>query len=104
MDALAEFYDENVVMQDNQNPPTRGLQANREREEQFVGSIANIHENKALNVVADGDSAVIHWVLDFTNKQGARIRLDQLAFQTWENSKIVHEWFVYDSAGVVQAA
>lgn len=104
MDAMAEFYAENVVMQDNHNPSTVGLQANQKREEQFVGSIKEIHENRAVKVVVEGDNAVIHWILDFTNQDGARLRLDQLAFQEWKDDKIAHEWFVYDSASVGQAA
>ena len=35
-EALNEFYDTDTVMQDNANPPTKGLTANIEREKQFM--------------------------------------------------------------------
>ncbi|HKN68688.1 MAG TPA: hypothetical protein VJW73_20525, partial [Gemmatimonadaceae bacterium] len=42
LDAMTEFYDEGVVMQENLNPPTVGLAANIERERAFVASIAKV--------------------------------------------------------------
>ncbi len=103
MDAMREFYADDVSMQDNSNPPTLGLTSNLEREQAFVESVAEIHENRAAEMVIDGDHAVIHWLLEFTNIQGQRLRLDQLALQKWKGDKIVSERFVYDSAAVIQS-
>ena len=36
IEAMNEFYDRDTVMQDNANPPTKGLAANVEREKQFM--------------------------------------------------------------------
>jgi rhodanese-related sulfurtransferase/ketosteroid isomerase-like protein len=100
IDAMNEFYADDVVMQENGNAPTVGKAANLEREEGFVGAVAQVHENRATSVLVDGDSAAIHWVFDFTNKAGQRIRLDQIAQQTWRDGHIVQERFFYDSAAV----
>ncbi len=81
--AFEEFYADEVMMQENSNPATVGKEVNRHREEQFVGSIEEVHENRAASVIVDGDEAVIHWILDFTNQDGARLRMDQLAHQVW---------------------
>jgi ketosteroid isomerase-like protein len=51
--------------------------------------------------VADGDRAAIHWVFDFTGTGGKRLRLDQIAYQTWKDGKIVHERFYYDPTSPV---
>ena len=103
-EGIAEFYADDVVMQDNLNPPTVGKAANVERERGFVAYIAELHESRALDVIVDGDRAVIHWLLDFTGTDGKRSRLDQLAFQLWDGDRIVRERFVYDSATVTPAA
>jgi hypothetical protein len=66
LEAYDALYAENVVMQENNNPPTVGKAANRVREEQFVGSVKEVHENRAANVLVDGNKAVIEWVLEFT--------------------------------------
>ncbi|MFZ4508117.1 MAG: SnoaL-like domain-containing protein, partial [Fimbriimonas sp.] len=83
--AFDQFYAENVSMQENNNPPTVGKAANRVRETEFLGAIAEVHENASTFSVVEGDHAVIGWVLDFTNKEGTRLKLDQVAIQTWEN-------------------
>jgi len=100
LDAIDELYDEHVSMQDNHNPPVVGQAANRERERQFFGGIT-LHQHRALSIAVDGDQAVIHWLLEFTDGDGKRYRLDQLAHQEWKDGRIVRERFYYDSATIV---
>ena len=102
LEAYDALYAENVVMQENNNPPTVGKAANRVREEQFVGSVKEVHVNRAANVLVDGNKAVIEWVLEFTNQDGVRLKFDQIALQTWENGQITEERFFYDSGSLVQ--
>jgi ketosteroid isomerase-like protein len=98
--ALAEFYDDNVSMQENANTPTLGREANLERERAFFADIT-VHRHRALAAVVDGDLAVISWLLEFSGADGQRYRLDQVAHQTWKDGKIIRERFYYDSAAVV---
>jgi ketosteroid isomerase-like protein len=100
LDAIDEFYDENVSMQDNLDPPVVGKAANRERERVFFGGIT-VHQNRALSVAVDGDQAVINWLLEFTGGDGTRYRMDQLSHQEWKDGRIVRERFYYDSARIV---
>src|SRR4029079_8294181 len=51
IEAMNEFYDKDTVMQDNANPPTKGLAANIEREKQFM---SGVKEWKGFNVTAQG--------------------------------------------------
>ena len=95
-EAIERFYDEHVVMRDNLNAPTVGRAANVERERGFKNYIATLHESRAKAVVIDDDRVVIHWILDFTGTDGKRTRFDQLAFQLWQEDRIVEERFVYD--------
>ena len=100
LDAIDEFYDENVSMQDNLNPPIVGKDANRERERTFFGGIT-VHQNRALSVAVDGDQVVINWLFEFTGGDGKRYRMDQLSHQEWKNGRVVKERFYYDSASIV---
>ena len=100
LEAIDEFYDDNVSMQDNLNLPVVGKDANRERERAFFGSIT-VHGNRALSVAIDGDQVVIHWLFEFTGGDGKRYRLDQLSHQDWRDGRIVRERFYYDSARIV---
>ena len=102
LDALQEFYAPDVVMQDNNNPPCVGKDANLEREKGFLAYVKEIHQLEATAVVASGDQAAIHYIFDFTGIDGKRMRLDQVALQTWKDGFIVNERFLYDSASAVQ--
>ena len=96
LEAFEEFYADDVVMQENLNPPTVGKAANRERERGFVSWVAQVHESRANEVLVDGDDVVIHWTMEYTTTDGQRIRSDQLALQKWRGDRIVRERFVYD--------
>jgi hypothetical protein len=47
-------------------------------------------------VVLDGDHVVIRWVFQFETHDGAKTRLDELAYQRWDGNCIVEEKFFYD--------
>jgi len=101
LEAIQEFYADDVTMQDNQNPPTMGRAANLAREEKFGGIIAEVHENRAASFMVDGDQATIHWLFDFTDKEGKHFHFDQLSQQTWRGHHIVSERFYYDTATLI---
>lgn len=103
LEAMEEFYAADVVMQDNNNAPCVGKTENIEREKGFLAYVKEIHQNEATTVIATGDQAAIHYILDFTAVDGKRMRLDQVALQTWKDGYIVRERFLYDSASALQA-
>ena len=97
MEAMKEFYDTDTVMQDNANPPTKGLAANIEREKQFL---SGVKEWKGFHVVASGvgDNVTFYeCVMEFIATNGQPVRLEQVSAAKWKNGKIVHERFYYDT-------
>jgi ketosteroid isomerase-like protein len=102
LEAIDRFYADDVAMQENSAAPVVGKAVNRERERVFFDSVT-VHQNRARSIVADGDHAVINWLLEFTGADGKRYRLDQLAVQTWKDDRIVHERFIYDTATTAAA-
>lgn len=98
-DAMAEFYHPNVAMQENTQEPVVGQAKNIMRETQFFEGIL-VHEHRPLSVIVDGNRAAINWLFDFTGADDVRYRLDQIALQTWEDGRIVHERYVYDSGSL----
>lgn len=42
-------------------------------------------------------------ILDFTGVDGERMRLDQVALQTWRDGYIVNERFLYDTTSATTA-
>ena len=97
IEAMNEFYDKDTVMQDNANPPTKGLAANIEREKQFI---SGVKEWKGFTVTASsvGDNVTFYEsTSDFVTTGGVPAHLEQVAAANWKNGKIVHERFYYDT-------
>ena len=96
LDAFDRFYADDVVMQENSAEPTAGKAANRAREEEFVASIAEVHETKVGAIGTNGDDTTFGvWILDATYKGGARVRLEQVAVRRWKDGKVVREQFFH---------
>jgi ketosteroid isomerase-like protein len=103
LDAMNEFYDKDTVMQENANPPTKGLAANIEREKQFLSMVK---EWKGFDVPTTGvgDGVTFYEnAVDFIATDGKPVHMEQVAVQKWRNGKIVHERFYYDTAGTPKA-
>jgi SnoaL-like polyketide cyclase len=97
VEAMNEFYDKDTVMQDNANPPTKGLVANIEREKQFLNGVK---EWKGFEVTASavGDNVTFYECsLDFVATSGQPVHMEQVVVTRWKDGKIVHERFYYDT-------
>ena len=95
MEAMRTFYTHDLVMGENDNPPTEGLQANLAREEDFVANTT--WYGLELKGVAVGDGiTMVQWHMDFHNTHyGNRLRFNQVAVQRWRGDKIYDERFYY---------
>lgn len=100
-EAIEKFYADDVVMQDNSNPPVIGKQANRDREQAFAEAIARASLD-VKSITLAGDRVALEYVLDVLLKDGSHLILDQVSIQHWKDGKIIHERFYYDSATVAQ--
>ncbi len=100
MEAMREFYADDVVMGENDNPPYEGLAANLEREQQFVDNTQWF--GLELKGVALGDNlSMVRWWMDFHNKgYGQRLAFTQVAVQRWRDGKIYDERFYYSPTPV----
>ncbi len=97
IEAMNEFYDQDTAMQENANPPTKGLAANIEREKQFLNGVK---EWKGFNVTASavGDNVTFYeCTIDFIATTGQPVHMEQVSVAKWKNGKIVHERYYYDT-------
>lgn len=95
LEAFDRYYGDDVAMQENSQPPTVGKAANREREQQFVNSIGELHEIKLGPTGYGPDTSFSLWIVDATYKGGPRVRQEQVAVRTWKDGKIVREQFLH---------
>lgn len=97
IEAMNQFYDKDTVMQDNANPPTKGLTANIEREKQFM---SGVKEWKGFDVKASaaGENVTFYECsMDFVATNGQPVHMEQVVVAKWKNGKIVQERFYYDT-------
>lgn len=95
MEAFEEMYAEDVVMQENDAPPTIGKAANREREIAFFSSLEAFHGARVLSSVAGEDISFSEWELDVTFKGAGRVRWTQAVVRRWKNGQVASERFYY---------
>ena len=93
--AFDQYYADGVVMQENGADPFIGKTVNREREEKFVASVAQIHSGAVLASAINGDVAFSQWEMDITFQGGHRVKMEQVAVRHWAGGKVVSERFFY---------
>lgn len=102
------FYDENVVVQENLQPPRVGRTISIDRQKQMNANVQEIHKVKIGAVLVDGTGetnpldghSVIELHLELTTVDGYRIRIEELELQTWRNGRIIHERYFYDPLNI----
>lgn len=95
LDAFELYYDDAVVMQENESQPTIGKDANRQREIEFFGSITEFRSAAVEKVAVGEDVSMVVWTYDYTHKDWGVRNYRQVAVQHWKEGKIVKEQFFY---------
>src|SRR5258706_11482532 len=95
MDGFEKYYDDQVVMQENELPPTVGKEANRNRELLFFSNITEFRGAKVLNLSAGENISFVTWHFDYTHKEWGIRNYTQISVQHWKNGKIIKEQFFY---------
>lgn len=97
VEAIEAFYAEDASMQENLQPPRKGLPALVAGERAVLAAFT-VKTRPVDWFIVDGDRVVIHWVFDFSSADGRRYSMDELAHQRWAGDRIVEERFYYDPA------
>lgn len=95
LEAFESHYAEDVVMQENDAPPTIGKSANRIREQEFFDAITDFRGAEVLATGSGENVTFSHWSFDFTHRDWGVRKYRQVAVRTWKDGKIVREVFHY---------
>jgi hypothetical protein len=96
VEALEAFYHPHSTMRENSAPPRIGRAASIERQRHNNTLGAEVLELRAASVLIDGDRAAIEWHGEWVLPDGRRHRIEEVALQSWEGDRILHERFFYD--------
>jgi hypothetical protein len=95
MEAFDIYYDDEVVMQENEQEPTVVKKANRQRELQFYSDIIDFRGAKALHAAVGENVSYVTWHFDYTHKEWGVRNYTQVSVQHWKDGKIIKEQFFY---------
>ena len=95
MDAFEKFYADDIVMQENNQPPRAGKALNREFEEKFFAAIKEFHGVTLGDVAVGGDISFSEWTFDVTFQDGTRMANPQVTRRKWQGGKVINERFYH---------
>ena len=95
LEAMDEFYDENVSMQDNLMEPCVGRAANVEREKSWLETVQEWKSFEAKNLAVVGDTTFAETSMDYVTKDGQEVHQEQVSRAVWRNGRIVDERFYH---------
>lgn len=97
LEAMEEFYHDDVEMRENAEPPTRGLAANIEREKQFLSGVKQWNWTRwhATAVNDEENIAFLEYSFSFVNTDDQTVVYEQAAVQRWQDGRIVSERFYH---------
>jgi hypothetical protein len=95
LDAFEKYYHEDVVMQENDLPPTISKEVNRAREIEFLNNIEEFRGAEVRAVAVDGNVSFVIWKYDYTHKEWGPRNYTQVSIQEWKDGQIIREKFIY---------
>ena len=95
LETFDAYYADDVVMSENLTDERVGKAVNREYEIKFLENVQEFHGAQVGRVIVEGDHAAVEWSFDITFKDGNRVKMQQIAVQTWKNGKIIREDFYH---------
>lgn len=95
MDAFEKYYHDDVVMQENNEPPTVSKEANRKRELQFLDDVTEFRKADVQGIGIGDHLSFALWQYDYTHKDWGVRNYKQVSVQKWKEGKIISEQFIY---------
>ncbi|MBO3699783.1 SnoaL-like domain-containing protein [Roseivirga sp. E12] len=102
LEAFDKFYADNVVMVEATGEVREGKAYNREFEIKWLESLEGMHGGGVTAMTSNeetGHTCTETWG-DFSFKGGQRMKMEEVSVKKWEDGKVVHERFYYDTKGM----
>ncbi|MEM7371132.1 MAG: SnoaL-like domain-containing protein [Bacteroidota bacterium] len=98
LEALEQFYHEDVVVIDGGSEPRNGKEAQKQAILGWMGMVKEVHGGGVNSITADesnGITMVESWI-ETTFQDGSRVKMEEVAVQKWDGDKIIHERFYHN--------
>jgi ketosteroid isomerase-like protein len=97
VEAMEQFFTDDVEMRENYDPPRVGKAFNLEHERRNLASTQRppTIEARAVTFNAEANVSMIEWHITFVTGSGKAKRVEEVAVQRWRDGKICAERFFY---------
>ena len=95
LEAFEKYYHDDVVMQENENAPTIGKEANRNRENEFYAAVTEFRSATPGKIAVGDGISMVQWQYDYTHRDWGVRHYSQVSVQEWKDDKIIKEQFFY---------
>ena len=95
LEAFDKYYHNDVEMQENSQPATKGKVANRQREVEFFNNVTEFRGSSVEGMAVNGNTSFVIWSYDYTHKEWGVRKYTQVAVQQWKDGQIIKEQFFY---------
>jgi ketosteroid isomerase-like protein len=101
LDAFEKYYHEDVVMIEASGVARSGKAENREYEKQFLAGVSQINDGGVTAITSNEETCVtmVESWMDISFKDGNRMKMEEVAVQTWKDDQIIRERFYYNMGG-----
>ena len=96
--AIERWYHADASMQENGAPPRVGRDVLMAGESAVLAKVKGVISELVAPPVIDGDQVAIRWRFTFERGDGAKMTMEEVAWQTWREERIFRETFFYDPA------
>lgn len=95
--AIRDWYQDDAWMQENQAPPRQGgREGLMQQEAAIIARSESVVTELIGGPLIDADQVAIRWRFSFVFKDGGKMQMEEVAWQTWRGDKIAEETFFYD--------
>lgn len=94
LEAFEKYYHKDVVMQENEETPVIGKDANRVREIAFFNA-TEFRMARPLKVAIGENISMVQWHFDYTHREWGDKNYTQVSVQEWKDGQIIKEQFFY---------
>ncbi len=95
IEAMEQYLDDDVVLQEGESEAKRGKQLCIDFEKKFLEGVAEFGGYRVSEVGFGEDTSFYQAVMEYTQKDGTKVRVDQCVVDKWRDGKIVSERFYH---------
>ncbi|WP_299224251.1 nuclear transport factor 2 family protein [uncultured Psychroserpens sp.] len=94
--AIANFYSENASIQENNEAPRKGRTLLIKNEKKILAKTMAMSSKCIRPYFIENNRVIICWKFCFKWLDGTSTHIEELAYQIWENERVISKQFFYD--------